>query len=406
MEILKSVYGTTNLEEIEELSISLESSDKLTKLITYAPYIYSANSLEERKRRGIMVGLDNLSLYSPISKESYVSKMTNSYVRKNALSIEKKDYLRERFLIGTYKTKKNKEIFRMFINKFLELSKGIDDLTINDVKDRVVEFLEYAYPFIITHNSVRSISNNNVNVRNLIKNIPNPNQTFRNILLTNLIIGNKKLDTSLDTSIMRNREKEVKRKIEEKNFHEDAIDVVEEIEKIEKIIKNIPIKNPSDYHHINVLEVYIIALATGRRFTEIMKSVTISESGYWNGILKKKLEDKGTYKAYIFKFTREEINNKLERLRARLRVLTKGSKKYDEMSEKDIANAYNGRYNNILRTYTDKVNSFHEVRHHWAINGVKQFKESGESDKETRQRILSHVIPLDASETYSRIFKK
>jgi len=405
MDILKSIYGTTNKEEIEELSLSLEDSDKLTKLITYAPYIYSSMDSKEFKKRSIMVGLDGLESVEPIERSLYLSSMTQRYIRKNIQSIDKKNYLRERLLIAKYGTKKNKEIFTMFEDKFNELSVGVDDLTINEAKERVGDLLVFIYPFIFSYNSVRSISNNNVEVRNIIKRIPKPNITFKGLVLDNLVVGNKRIDTSLDTSIMKKRGEKLNKQIEGDEFHSNAIDIIKEIKRVEEILKNIIVTPKTDYHHINVLEIYLIALSSGRRFTEIVKTAKISPLGYWRGILKKNKEDKGTYKAYLFRYTNEEINERLERLRGRLRVLNKGSVPFDDLTEKQISNRYNGKYNKILREYTSEIKTFHDIRHHWAINGVVEFKTDGESDKETRQRILSHVIPLDASETYSRIFK-
>ncbi len=154
---------------------------------------------------------------------------------------------------------------------------------------------------------------------------------------------------------------------------------------------------------------YILGLSTGRRFTEIFKTVTIRKKGQgyiFNGILKKDKNQKIEIEANLLYLSVDETKSYIKELRDFINAKLKATKKITlkEASEGDINAIFSKVYNNAIKRITeDKVLNFHELRHYYTIEGTEVFKQGSESDKDTRYRILGHHVKEDSTRTYKTI---
>lgn len=152
---------------------------------------------------------------------------------------------------------------------------------------------------------------------------------------------------------------------------------------------------------------YILGLSTGRRFTELLKTVTIHslKSGlFFRGILKKDLTGSKQIEANIIYLSEAEVKGYLKELRTHLNTKLKATKKKSltAISLKEINPIFSKVYNNaVKRISNDQVPNFHELRHHYTIEGTELFKRDGESERETRYRILGHELKEDTTRTYA-----
>jgi ribosomal protein S13 len=190
------------------------------------------------------------------------------------------------------------------------------------------------------------------------------------------------------------------------------INVKLEIEKIKNILST------KSYHvarNQNVEQVrsyylaYILGLSTGRRFTEIFKTVNIRKKGkkyIFNGILKKDKNQKNEVEANILYLSVDEVKEYMKELRKYINTKLKTTKKktLKETSEEEINTIFSKVYNNAVKRITEgKIPNFHELRHYYTIEGTKVFKKENESDRDVRYRILGHHIKEDTTRTYKTI---
>jgi phosphoenolpyruvate synthase/pyruvate phosphate dikinase len=98
------------------------------------------------------------------------------------------------------------------------------------------------------------------------------------------------------------------------------------------------------------------------------------------------------YKTYN-KELRMHLNKKLKaQKKTTLKIVT----------EAQINTLFSKVYNNAVKRISgDKVPNFHELRHYFTIEGTTLFKRKGESDRETRYRILGHAVKSDSTRTYA-----
>jgi len=154
---------------------------------------------------------------------------------------------------------------------------------------------------------------------------------------------------------------------------------------------------------------YILGLATGRRFTEIFKTLSISTTKkgiFFKGLLKKKSDDISILEANIIELSSDEAKAYLKELQTyinnKLKKLKKGTLK--TISNTQINSIFSRVYNNSIKRLTaNKIQNFHELRHYYTIAGTTLFKRDGESERELRYRILGHKEELDSTRTYKTI---
>jgi len=202
------------------------------------------------------------------------------------------------------------------------------------------------------------------------------------------------------------------KKIEEREVNEGNSDfeVISEIKRVKVKLENSSYSVASNQNPQQVRSyylAYILGLSTGRRFTELLKTVTIHslKSGlFFRGILKKDLTGSKQIEANIIHLSEEEVKGYLKELRTHLNAKLKATKKktLTATTENEINSIFSKVYNNaVKRISSDQVPNFHELRHHYTITGTELFKRDGESERETRYRILGHELKEDTTRTYA-----
>jgi len=191
-----------------------------------------------------------------------------------------------------------------------------------------------------------------------------------------------------------------------------AFDVKSEIKRVQDMLKNktYPIaRNQNEEQVRSYFISYLLGLSTGRRFTEILKTVTIVKKGNgynFRGILKKDRSQKTEIEANLLILTVDEVKSHIKELRTFINAKLKATKKITlkQATEQDINSIFSKVYNNAIKRITeDKIPNFHELRHYYTIEGTTVFKKGSESDKDTRYRILGHHIKDDSTRTYKTI---
>lgn len=202
------------------------------------------------------------------------------------------------------------------------------------------------------------------------------------------------------------------KKIQEREEHKknNSFNLKEEVERVKKILENrtYSIKRNQKEEQVRSYYIsYLLGLTTGRRFTEIFKTVSIrkkSKKYIFNGILKKDKEDKTEIEANLLYMSVSETKGYIKELRDFINAKLKTTKKktLKEVSEGDINTIFSKVYNNAIKRITDdKVPNFHELRHHYTIEGTEVFRAGTESDRDVRYRILGHQIKEDTTRTYA-----
>jgi len=152
---------------------------------------------------------------------------------------------------------------------------------------------------------------------------------------------------------------------------------------------------------------YILGLSGGRRFTEIFKTADIRKKGLsyiYTGILKKDSSTVTEIEVNLIGLTVKEYRAYQKELRSYIddKLLATKEKSLEDTSIGEINGTFSKVYNNaIKRLSKDTIPNFHELRHHYTVKGTELFKRSGESDQETRYRILGHELKKDTTRTYA-----
>lgn len=124
----------------------------------------------------------------------------------------------------------------------------------------------------------------------------------------------------------------------------------------------------------------MLGLATGRRFTELMKTLDIKKRGTkitFSGLLKG--NDK-TIEGNIISLSYSEVKKYLKELRAFAQT--------ENLSENEVNKKYARVFNNALKRlgYTNVK----ATRHNYSVAGSQLFKREGETIEDTITRILGH----------------
>jgi integrase len=191
-----------------------------------------------------------------------------------------------------------------------------------------------------------------------------------------------------------------------------AFDVKSEIKKVKTMLeyKTYSVARNQNEEQVRSYYIsYLLGLSTGRRFTEIFKTVTIRKKGknyIFNGILKKDKNQKSEIEANLLYLSADETKSYIKELRDFINAKLKATKKITlkEASEGDINSIFSKVYNNAIKRITDdKVPNFHELRHYYTIEGTDVFRNGSESDRDVRYRILGHHVKADSTRTYATI---
>ena len=215
-----------------------------------------------------------------------------------------------------------------------------------------------------------------------------------------------------------------KAKTEEKKTEGKGLpfNVEEEIGRVKNILETNSFdvsKNQSEAQVRSYYISYILGLSTGRRFTEILKTISIKsrEEGYFfQGLLKKKDSLKNRQlEAQIIVLTPKEVNQYLKELREYLddKLLKDKNTSLEELEEKEINTIFSRVYNNaIVRISDSKVPNFHELRHIYTLHHQERYitknshlRTLNKDDLEVvlrnvRYTVLGHEIKEDTTYAY------
>ena len=184
-----------------------------------------------------------------------------------------------------------------------------------------------------------------------------------------------------------------------------------------KVAKNQTLEQVRSYHLI-----YILALATGRRFSELVKTVTITKRGekfFFKGLLKKKDDLKNKeVEAHFLELGYKQIQAHFKELRKYFDTKLQAEKNISiqDITVQQINLYFEKTYNNAVGRITDKkVSNVHELRHFYTIAHQERhlslnphLKELNELDldavyKNVRYTVLGHEIATDSTATYITI---
>ena len=249
---------------------------------------------------------------------------------------------------------------------------------------------------------LNSIRNNLGKLKKIIKDQEKENEEGKYAIntLSFIDIMMTRISPILNSVYDENVEQRIQKKQEEGN--ENPLDVIEEIKRIKKILSGtIEINRNQTVEQVRSYYLaYIIGLSTGRRFTEILKTIVFTKHGKKQtikGLLKKRQDDVQECEGNFIHLSYAEIRDYLQELRKTInaKLLKTKKKTLDDTSESEINSIFSKVFNNATARISPKsaagkplVATFHDLRHHYNIKGVELFAKEGESADQTEARIL------------------
>lgn len=249
-------------------------------------------------------------------------------------------------------------------------------------------YKHYSYAIFFMY-SPSSIRNNLVKFKNVIK--KNGGKYQANALEAFTIdaiyapIKSKDEDTK----------KELKAKVQ--NGENAKIDPQAVIDQIQAFKKELDEKSYSVGRNQKVEQVRayrilaMLGLATGRRFTELMKTLEIKKRGTkltFDGLLKGNNE---AIEGNIISLSYSEVKKYLKELREFAQT--------EEMTESEVNAKYAKVFNNAMKRIG--VTNVKATRHNYSVAGSQLFKRDGESLEDTITRILGHKEVFSSALNYT-----
>ena len=281
------------------------------------------------------------------------------------------------------------------------VSKMIDilDLFQNDykaVKNKSLEgvqklYRDYSYAIFFMY-SPSSIRNNLVKFKNIInkeggKYKANAIESFT---VDSIYAPLKKRDVEVKKAL-----KEEVRAGESDSQNVDPTVVVEQIQELRQTItsKSYNVAGNQKEEQVRAYHIFaILGLATGRRATELLKTLTLSRRGdkyYFDGLLKgnnKRIEGN------IIELSYKEVQGYLRELRKFADT--------KELSENQVNSKYSRVLNNAIKRLLGYKN-VKDLRHNYAIAGSQLFKRENETIEDTITRILGHREAFTSAFNYA-----
>ena len=266
----------------------------------------------------------------------------------------------------------------------------------NSVKNKSLESVQklyknYSYAIFFMY-SPSSIRNNLVKFKNIIneeggKYKANAIESFT---IDNIYSPLKKRDAEV--------KKELKDEIRAGKSDSQNIDpniIIDKIKELRQIITSKSYHVAKNQKEEQVRAYYLLAvlgLATGRRATELLKTLKISKRGeriYFDGLLKgndKKIEGN------VIELSYKEVQGYLRELRKFADT--------KEMSESQVNSKYSRVFNNAIKRLLNYKN-VKDLRHNYAIAGSQLFKRGNETIEDTITRILGHREAFTSALNYT-----
>jgi hypothetical protein len=190
---------------------------------------------------------------------------------------------------------------------------------------------------------------------------------------------------------LKKKDREVKSKLKEEvragesdSQNIDPTVVIEKIKELRQIITSKSYHIAKNQNEPQVRAYHLLAilgLATGRRATELLKTLKLSKRGeryYFEGLLKgnnKKIEGN------IIELSYKEVQGYLRELRKFADT--------KELSESQVNSKYSRVFNNAIKRLLGYKN-VKDLRHNYAVAGSQLFKRENETIEDTITRILGH----------------
>jgi hypothetical protein len=241
-------------------------------------------------------------------------------------------------------------------------------------------YKDYSYAIFFMY-SPSSIRNNLVKFKNIIneeggKYKANAIESFT---IDSIYAPLKKRDTEIKKEL-----KEEVRAGESDSQNVDPSVIVDKIKELRQIITSKSYHVAKNQVEEQVRAYYLLAilgLATGRRATELLKTLKLSKRGekyYFEGLLKgndKKIEGN------VIELSYKEVQGYLRELRKFADT--------KELTEGQVNSKYSRVFNNAIKRLL-KYKNVKDLRHNYAIAGSQLFKRENETIEDTITRILGH----------------
>ena len=182
------------------------------------------------------------------------------------------------------------------------------------------------------------------------------------------------------------RKKELKENVRAGEADSQNIDpaiIVNQIKELRNILISKSYKVAKNQKEEQVRAYYILALlglATGRRFTEVLKTLKLSKRRdkiYFDGLLKGNNEK---IEGHIIELSYKEVQGYLRELRKFIDT---------DLTENQINSKYSRVFNNAVKRLLGYKN-VKDLRHNYTIAGSQLFKRENETIEDTITRILGH----------------
>jgi hypothetical protein len=283
-----------------------------------------------------------------------------------------------------------KEIYGVSIfSDVLELFEGDYNRYKNKGYTKIQElYKHYSYAIFFMY-SPSSIRNNLVKFKNVIK--KNGGKYQANALEAFTVDAIYAPIKSKDEEV----HKELKAKVQSGEHTKiDPQTVIDQIQAIKTELDTKSYSMSSNQKEPNVRAYRIIAmlgLSTGRRFTELMKTLEIKKRGTkltFDGLLKGNSE---AIEGHIISLSYSEVKKYLKELRAFAQT--------ENMTESEVNAKYAKVFNNAMKRIG--VTNVKATRHNYSVAGSQLFKDNNETIEETITRILGHREVFSSALAYT-----
>jgi len=293
------------------------------------------------------------------------------------------DYTEQRAEIfkEIYGVSKQSDILEMFENDYNRFkNKGFTKLQ--------ELYRDYSYAIFFMY-SPSSIRNNLVKFKNVIK--ANGGKYQANALeyftVDNVYAPIKRKDEDLKKELQEKVRLGESKTIEPKILIDQILSLKKELDEKSYFVANNQTEEQVRAYRILAM----LGLATGRRFTELMKSLKISKHGkkvIFDGLLKGNSE---AIEGHLIALEYSEVKEYLKELRT--------FAKTKNMTEDEVNKKYARVFNNAMaRLGFGKVK---DLRHNYSVAGSQLFHKEGETITETITRILGHKTVLPSALNYT-----
>jgi len=173
--------------------------------------------------------------------------------------------------------------------------------------------------------------------------------------------------------------------------------IKEKIIELKDILKNGEYNVAKNQNEKRVRAYYLVAilgLATGRRFTELLKTFKPSKHGtkiYFDGLLKGNNEK---IDGNIIELSYSEMNNMLKELRKAINT--------DNLTVNEVNVKYSKVFNNQMKKILGENTSVKDTRLQYSLAGSQLFKKENETIEETITRILGHKEVFVSALNYTK----